>query len=215
MTSKIEAALEMSLNEGITRIGEILIVKKEGEFILTHHADARANQPLPTLANPHDAQITAIYDQSGEYRPLKSAPNLKRGWSLRLRTISELREALDFFYPAMSGIWLAHRENRLTPVHFRTTAARQSGMYDIVKKISNTQADDLAGDFCKSCNCLKTILWKIDSDTPLTKLPPDKFDPAAGQLDAPGKSIPLLCHEACNLLVAAARTVVRKPGSNA
>ena len=213
MTSKIEAALEMSLNEGITRIGEVLIVKDGENFTLMHHADARANQPLPTLANPLLFQTLPTCDQSGKYRPLKSAPNLKRGWSLHLQTISELREALDAIYPAMLGIWLAHREGRLKPVHFRDTAARQSGMYDIVKKISNTQAGDLIGDFCKSGNCLKTILWKLDSATPLTKLPAGKFDPAAEQLDAPGKSMPLLCHEACNLLVAAARTVVRKPGS--
>ncbi len=212
MKGKITAALEQWLAEGRRRIGEILILEKNGGFTLVHHADGENATGLEIFTRPEDARAISQYDAAGKYRPLKTEPDLKRGWELRLQNIRELHEALDFFYPAMLGVWLAHREGKLIPVHFRETAARQSGMYDVVKKISDAQTDALAGDFCKSNGrCIKTILWKIDSSTPLTKLHVDKFNLQSEQIPSAGQSIPLLCSEACNLFVAAARNVVRKP----
>jgi sirohydrochlorin cobaltochelatase len=208
---KITAALEQWLAEGCSRIGEILILKKGGGFTLVHHADGDSATGLEIFTQPEHARDISQYDGAGEYRPLKTAPSLKRGWELRLQNISGLHAALDFFYPAMLGVLRAWQAGVLQPVNFRETAARQSGMYDVVKKISNAQADDLIGDFCKSDGkCIKTILWKLDAETFLTKLPVNKFDPHAEQLHIGGNSIPLLCSEACNLLVAEARGIVRK-----
>jgi hypothetical protein len=58
---------------------------------------------------------------------------------------------------------------------------------------------------------LRTILWKRDGKetVPSTKLPPEKFNPAADQMGRGEKCIPLLCQEACNLLVAACREKVK------
>ena len=84
-------------------------------------------------------------------------------------------------------------------------------------------------DFCRSNGgCLRTILWKRDQSGAIasTKLPKEKFDPTWDQVQAaygPGSSafakatadtatpatVPLLCQEACNLLVAACRKVVK------
>ena len=51
---------------------------------------------------------------------------------------------------------------------------------------------------------------------PSTGLPPEKFDPAhdqtGGRSGDEGTMIPLLCQEACNLLVAEARAVVKGEG---
>ncbi|HWB59953.1 MAG TPA: DR2241 family protein [Chthoniobacteraceae bacterium] len=211
MKGRITAALGQWLAEGRNCIGEILVREKNGCFTLVHYADETA-AGLEVFTKPEDARGLSLHDAAGEYRPLKTAPNLRHGWELRLRDLSELHAALDFFYPAALGVLLAHGEGSLKPVDFRETASRQSGMYDVVKKISDEQADILIGDFCKSDgNCIKTILWKIAPSCPLTKLPMDKFDPRAEQLrTTPGQSIPLLCCEACNLLVAAAREVVKK-----
>jgi hypothetical protein len=44
---------------------------------------------------------------------------------------------------------------------------------------------------------------------PSTKLPPQKFDPAFDQTGRGERALPLLCQEACNLLVAAARAKVK------
>lgn len=209
MKGAIIAALESWLAKGNNRIGEITIVKNDGGFVLRHYADVDATA-LEIFTEPADARVLSQYDAWNEYRPLKSAPNLKRGWELRLRDLDAVRAALDFFYPAAIGQWVAYQRGELAPVPFRETAERQTGMYAVVKKISNDQADVLAGDFCKSDGaCLKTILWKLDAATPITHLPASKFDSEADQCGIGGNFAPLLCSEACNLFVAAARSVVK------
>ena len=86
-------------------------------------------------------------------------------------------------------------------------------MYRVAAKISDQKIDDLVGNFCRSDGgCLRTILWKRDDKgaVPSTKLPSEKFDPAHDQTGRNEKCIPLLCQEACNLLVAACREKVKE-----
>jgi hypothetical protein len=94
-------------------------------------------------------------------------------------------------------------------------------MYRIAAKISDVQIDDLVADFCRSRgSCLRTILWTRDQGGTVssTKLPKEKFDPSYDQAEAPCRpgsatpataTIPLLCQEPCNLLVAECRKVVK------
>jgi len=90
-------------------------------------------------------------------------------------------------------------------------------MYRVAAKISDLQIDDLVAGFCRSSGgCLRTILWKRDAAGAIasTKLPKEKFDPAHDQaLSRPGATppatVPLLCQEACNLLIAECRKVVK------
>ena len=50
---------------------------------------------------------------------------------------------------------------------------------------------------------------------PVTSLPSEKFDVAVNQMGTNEPCIPLLCAEACNLLVARAREVVKQRQSRA
>ncbi len=217
MKNRITLALETFLEQGYELIGETLIRKESDRFYLMHFED-EFRTDLKTFTKPEEARIIALYDEEGNYRPLKSAPNLKHGWKLILKDIFELHEALDYLYPAMLGGWVAFANNKAAPVNFRETANRQSGMYEMVKHISNNAADSLIGEFCKSDGkCLKTILWKLDQKTSITTLPAEKFDPAQNQLNpdrASGKAIPMLCFESCTLLISAARNEVRETGAS-
>lgn len=204
--SEIVTTLEKWLASGADRLGEILV---RGSFELLHHADAERGD-LQEFNNPIHAREIAQYDAAGNFRPLKTAPTLRRGWRLRLRDVRELREALDFFYPAMLGTLHAYEVGSLRVTPLRETLNRQTGMYAVTKKNSNEQAGALIGDFCRSeTRCLKTILWRLDAATPITSLPPDKFDPRISQLGTGLPALPLLCAEGCNFLVAAARPVAR------
>ena len=210
----IRDTFQQWLAEGGERIGEVHIADDGARFRLTHWQDAGRSELTP-YHRPEDARQLANTESNGEYRPLKTAPNLRRGWALELAGIDAVILALDFFYPAMLGIWVAHRSGGLQPVALRETLNRQTGMYAVTKKISDDAADRLIGAFCNSCSgCLKTILWQIDPAVPITSLPAAKFDPHAEQLrDAQDRSIPLFCQEACNLLVAVARKVVKEPSA--
>jgi sirohydrochlorin cobaltochelatase len=210
-----------------------LIRKTNDGFVLSHREDEARNN-LQTSRNAEEAVEIAKYDDAGKYRPLKTAPNLRRGWGLTLKTPEEMKRALDYFYPGRLAVFAAWKTGQLRTTNLRDTLDRQSGMYRVAAKISDAQIDDAVGDFCRSDGgCLRTILWKRDAHGTVSsaKLPNEKFEPAFDQAKALGRpglsafaeapadkpadkttattaTVPLLCQEACNLLVAECRKVV-------
>jgi sirohydrochlorin cobaltochelatase len=202
--------LESLLADKASRIGQLQISAVEGGFALCHRDDvARENL---TLYQGDDAFEIAKFDDSGKYRPLKTAPNLRHGWKIFVKNTAELSRAIDAIYPGRIAVLRAFESQRLVTTSLRDTLNRQSGMYRVAAKISDQQIDELVGDFCRSnSGCLRTILWKRDEMETVAsmRLSPEKFDPAYDQTGRGGKCIPLLCQEACNLLVGACREKVK------
>ena len=212
MMRDLTEALHGWLEDGSRQIGEVLIRRIPAGHELRHIAD-RDSTGLVTSSRAEEAQKIALLADDGSYRPLKTAPTLRRGRSLELSTVAEVRRALDLLYPAMVGIFRDFQAGTLHPVMLRETLGRQSGMYAVTRKLSDPQAQALIGSVCRSDGgCLKTILWKIDPALGITSLPTEKFDPAACQASLRvAEPLPMLCHEACNILVARAREVVKSP----
>jgi sirohydrochlorin cobaltochelatase len=224
MANSIERCLESVLTAPL-HFGQILVQETTtGHFVLSHRDDKSVDQ-LKVFRSAEDASNIAKYDDAGNYRPLKTAANLRHGWRLELDTLEELQRALDYFYPGRLAVFNAWKKGRLQTRPLRETLDRQSGMYRVAAKISDSQIDDLVADFCRSNGgCLRTILWKRDQEGAIAsaKLPKEKFDPGFDQVMAskpPGSptpgttaipaTVPLLCQEACNLLVAECRKVVK------
>jgi sirohydrochlorin cobaltochelatase len=225
MANSIERCLE-AVPTAPFHFGEILIQKiTNGRFVLSHRDDESVDR-LKIFRSAEDAIEIAKYDEAGNYRPLKTAPTLRHGWRLELDTLEELRRVLDYFYPGRLAVFVAWKSGKLQTTALRETLDRQSGMYRVAAKISDSQIDDLVADFCRSDDgCLRTILWKRDAHGAIasTKLPKDKFEPACDQTSACSRrpvgdarashseaaTVPLLCQEACNLLIAECRKVVK------
>jgi sirohydrochlorin cobaltochelatase len=196
VSEAITEALARWLAAGGSRVGEVEIHAHPDGWELRHRDD-RDRGDLELHTRWEDARHLANLDAAGAFRPLKTAPNLRRGWRLVVPGLAALRAALEYFYPAMTGVWHSHGLGRLTPVPLRETLGRQTGMYAITRKITDEQAEKMIADFCSGC--LKHRLWRIaDTDAPAPAHEPH--------------ALPLLCHEACNLLVAKARSVVKKAG---
>ncbi len=199
-------------------VGQIVVRKSGGGFVLSHRDD-EAQEDLQIFRSTEDAIEIAKYDDAGNYRPLKTAPNLRHGWRLELDTLEALMRALDYFYPGRLAVFAAWKKGMLQTTPLRETLDRQSGMYRVAAKISDSQIDNLVADFCRSDGgCLRTILWKLDAKGAIssTKLPNEKFDPEYDQVEAPAQpgsaipaTVPLLCQEACNLLIAECRKVAK------
>jgi sirohydrochlorin cobaltochelatase len=225
MSNPAAPALEAVLTDRF-HFGQILVRKISGAFVLSHCGD-ETRKKLKTFQSAEDAIELSKFDDSGNYRPLKTAPNLARGWRLELARLEELQRALDYFYPGRLAVFLAWKTGQLHTTPLRETLDRQSGMYRVAAKISDDQIDNVVGDFCRSDGgCLRTILWKRDQRGTVSsaKLPLEKFDPAYDQIKPLGRpgsataataatpataTIPLLCQEPCNLLVAECRKVVK------
>jgi hypothetical protein len=217
MGNPVEQALAAEVAEHCY-IGQISIRRTVAGFVLCHRDD-ELKDVVQTFSDPEAAVAITKYDDAGHYRPLKTAPNLRHGWRLKVADLSQLRRALDHFYPGRLAMLAAWKNGRLTTTSLRAILDRQSGMYRIAAKISDEQINDLVGKFCRSDGgCLRTILWKRDAHgtVPSVKLPPEKFDPLHDQAAKPGstppatkRAIPLLCQEPCHLLVNEARKVMK------
>jgi len=187
--------LSKLLIEGKNCIGEILL---GNDFSLRHREDIHVDaSKLKLHEHPDAAREIARYDGEGNYRPLKTAPSLCRGWLLRLQNMEEMVLALDFFYPAALNLYGAWLEKNLKTTLLRETLNRQSGMYRVTQQISDEQAAALIKKQCHE-GCLRKTLWMAMSDQNVEPFNMNKNE------------IPLLCREACNLFVAQARKVVKE-----
>jgi sirohydrochlorin cobaltochelatase len=189
----LSATLSAWLARGGTRIGQIAL-RATAEGYELRHLEDEARADLALFTRWEDARPLAAADDAGAFRPLKTAPNLRHGWRLVLREVADVRRALDYFYPAMLGVAESHARGALTAVPLRETLSRQTGMYAITKTITDEQARTMIDRFC--AGCLKQRLWEIADANPTSP-------------HFPPQVLPLLCHEACNLLVAEARKVVK------
>ena len=202
------------LENGLRHIGQITLLSQiENPAALWSlcHADdaatARANpEKLVRHNGPSAARELVMYDDSGNYRPLRSAPDLRHGWLLEVDSLEALRESLDYFYPAALGLWRDYLAESLEIQALRTKLQRQTGMYRSANRLSDTRAQSLIRRVCSpESGCLKKILWEINSAVPIKSLPSGKFLHSTPEPN----TLPLLCQEACNILVSEARTEAR------
>lgn len=196
MAGDVQRFLAGFLCKGPCLIGQIRVTP---DYSMRHQEDA-GKPGLKVFTDPDDAIEIARYDDDGKYRPLKTAPNLRHNWQLQLNDLKNVSLALDFLYPAALATALLLTQARLRTVNLRDTLARQTGMYAVVRKITDDQAESVVLNTCNhEDGCLRHILWSISPHrrTSLSRL--------AGEVQPSESEIPLLCAEACNLLVAAGR----------
>ena len=203
-TSPLNDKLTAWLDSGHHLIGEIIIAKTDGGYTLRHASDDdRAD--LTPYHGAVEAREIARYDDAGKFRPLHSAPTLKRGWELHLSSLDELRLALDFFYPAAIGSACALENGTVSATPLRELLGRQTGMYRFTNTISDEQAHAMVGKICASTQCQRRILWPLTPDQPLAGAAASKATACHSD-----NEIPLLCIEACPRIVASARKIAKE-----
>ncbi|QCC48912.1 hypothetical protein DV707_08500 [Halobellus limi] len=160
-------------------------------YEIRHADDTGADaDELDAYDDPLDAREIATYDDRGRYRPLKTAPSLVSGWVFPDLDGRDAVETLDVLYPASIANWNLEREGDLDVTHWRETAERQTGIYDIIEDLDPDAVEWVAEACCVDSQCLKRREWEYDEER---------------ELDADGGAGTFPCREPCSLVVAAAR----------
>ncbi|MEO8616850.1 MAG: DR2241 family protein [Luteolibacter sp.] len=204
------------LRSGTHRIGELeLQTDVYGyPYLICHTADAElSTEPafggLEHHEGPADAREISTYAEDGSYRFTKVQVNLKQGWVMTLENEEDLRLALDQFYPACVGLFLAQQGGTLEIETLRDKLNRQSGMYRFARSISDAGAQKLVQEICGPAHqCARKILWRLDAETPLNDSEASRFNGVPGNIPEQ-EAIPLLCREACNHFVAECRKAAK------
>ena len=160
-------------------------------FELRHVEDAEAEPDALRKVSVSDLRGIAMETAAGAFRPLKSAPSLKRGWRCEVTDIGTLELAIRHLYPGGITDWHA-RNDPTRATSYRDFTARQTGMYRITTFLDTDSAPPVISACCDDRFCLKTRLWTYDGVA----------DEPAGELDLP-------CLEPCPLLLEFARKAVR------
>lgn len=199
----LEHAGEMGVPERYDALSEGGLARRWGEihvtttldgdqrrYALCHENDA-GSEGLETHDDPLEAREIAKYDDDGRYRPLKTAPTLRTGWEFTGLSGRELLRTVDFLYPATVHNWHLERQEELDVSHWRETAQRQTGIYDLIEELDGEELEWLTEACCVDSQCLKRRQW-------------DESD--AEPLDTPRGDGVFPCREPCSVVVAAART---------
>jgi hypothetical protein len=169
-----------------------VLVRRDTDTFPLQHVDDRDEEQLRDVlvAELRDiAQFTA----AKQFRPLKSAPNLQRGWRFVARSVSELGFALDCLYPGAVADWFATQQPAPPVTHYREFTGRQTGMYRVTALLSDEQVAQVARAGCHRRFCLKQRIWTVEG------LPAETISE---------KSL-VPCLEPCAVLLEFARTVAR------
>jgi hypothetical protein len=172
---------------------QVLIKRQGAEFTLRHVHDRDANSATLKALTISDLRKLATFDAMGQFRPLRSAPDLVSGWVCHCKTQEELARGIQELYPGSVPDWHS-TQNTVPPVtNYRSFTNRQSGMYRITQFLTDSQAAQVIAACCNPHLCLKRRFWTVEG------LAPDHAESKS--------AIP--CLEPCALLLELARKAAR------
>ncbi len=179
---------------GAERVFAQVLLRRDGAgFILRHVEDAQVPESDLRLMTIEELRDWAQTTVDGAFRPLKSAPNLRRGWHARASDVAALGTALDRLYPGALADWFAARATEPPVTNYREFTARQTGMYRITTFPDDARAAQIARACCDRRFCLKRRLWSVPSLA----------------MDAESDKSLIPCLEPCAVLLEFARKTVR------
>lgn len=173
--------------------GHVLVRREANSFELRHVEDRDVpsrelhSMPLDRL------RTLAQFTTAGTFRPLKSAPDLQRGWHFTAHDDAALEAALNILHPGGLADWFAAQSPALPVTNWREFTARQTGMYRLTAMLTDAQAAQVIRAGCAASLCLKRRLWSVAGLAP---------DAAADKSCIP-------CLEPCAVLLEFARKTMR------
>jgi hypothetical protein len=178
---------------------QVHLSRTAGSYAIRHLEDAALPaEALERRSDPFAARLIAQTTSEGEHRPLKTAPNLRRGWLLAGLDARGLWTALDYLYPACAVHWHAGRAGRLAVTSWERTAGRQSGMYASVRLLSVDATRRAVHACCADAVCLRRVEWPVA----------EGGAPERPDLSPPPGDVTVPCPEACSLFISLARQLL-------
>jgi hypothetical protein len=174
-------------------IGQVLVCRRGQGYELRHIADRDASVQQLREASAEEVRTIAQFTEEGAFRPLKSAPTLRRGWRIATGSDAELAAALDRLYPGAIADLFATLQHPPPATDYREFTNRQSGMYRITALLDESQAGAMVMKCCAAQFCLKRRFWDAGGFAP--------------EIIEQKSVIP--CLEPCAILLEFARKVVR------
>lgn len=147
-------------------LAQVLVRRQPAGFELSHFLDRDAAAGSLKLIPVEELRALANHTVTGEFRPIKAAPNLRSGWLCHAASEAELELALNQLYPGALADWFAVQQPTPPVTHYREFTARQTGMYRVTTMLTDAQAAQVTRACCAARFCLKRRLWTVPGLVP-------------------------------------------------
>ncbi|HTI68402.1 MAG TPA: DR2241 family protein [Candidatus Limnocylindria bacterium] len=142
--------------------GEVLIRASDSSFTLCHVANTDCDPNSLEMVEVAGLRALAANTERGDFRPLKSAPNLRHGWKSTVSDPGELETAFSHLYPGSIADWYAVSHSQPHITGFREFVDRQTGMFRTAALLNDASASEAIRATCDKRVCVKRRLWTID-----------------------------------------------------
>lgn len=167
---------------------------RRGErFSLRSTADK--DQPVGSLREVSVSGLRELaqFNEAGDFRPLKSAPDLRAGWVCFTEDTGQFEQALDHLYPGgVVDVWAA-RVDPPPVTQYREFTGRQTGRYRIAQQLNDAGVAEVIRATCDARHCLKRRIWTVEGMA----------------VDSPEAKSEIACLEPCAVLLECARHAAR------
>ena len=195
MTAVVQPALQWfvaQIGDGLT-LAQVFIRPSARGFELRHERDRACAPQTLRLVPLAEVRPLAQSNAHGDFRPLKSAPDLPSGWRVLVASDLELEDALNQLYPGAIADWFAAQTQPVPVTNYREFTGRQTGIYRVTTLLDDEQAAQVVRACCQPRFCLKRRRWTVAGLEP----------------DADSEKSLIPCLEPCALLLEFARKAVR------
>ena len=144
---------------------QVVLRKTPSGYSLRHIHDSSLDPSTLRKLGLSDLRLVSQWTSEREFRPLKCAPNLGKGWLCSVDDIEAAARALDILYPGCVADCFRWETSSATPSSFESYAQRQTGMYQNVKRLDAESVAELTSNLCIPDRCLKIRLWTIKGKT--------------------------------------------------
>lgn len=154
------------------RLGLVQVQRVGDRYRLVHREDARQDPATLRRVEVGALRGLAQFTADGEYRPLKSAPTLVRGWEAWAEGPLELEAALEELHPGGLADWHAWASGMPFESSLRPAASRQTGRYRRIRDLDDAALREGVRSCCNPERCVKERAWTVADEAP-PEVPPE------------------------------------------
>ncbi len=143
---------------GVMKFGQLRVTLSE----IRLWGDEKADQVF------RDPEALRARVRENPFRSLATSADLPEGWRVPVSSADQLCAAVETVYPGAIANWAANKQGRLEINTLEMTLQRQTGNYQKLKALDESQKLEIVGAVCGGC--VQHPVW-LDGQSPVGCLP--------------------------------------------
>lgn len=145
--------------------GQVKISQQKDSYEVRHVHDQRAEKEALRKVTAAELRDVVAREASGNFRPLKSAPDLVSGWRHVAAGDDGLLRTFEIIYPGWIVEALAYKTGSVRLQSWKSFSSRQTGIYKKVATLGETEIERVVSTCCSTAFCMRRPVWHVKEET--------------------------------------------------